>query len=469
MPHAVDLAVIGVGIRQIPSVLADCERKGVGAVEIITSGFAETGPEGVKHQQQLTDWAARTGIVVGGPNCLGLMHAPTGMVALPTSFERVTPGSVGVILQSGMMAPTVLAPLFARGIGITFAVTTGNEADLEAADYIRYLVEDDETRVIGCFAEQIKTPERFIEACQLAAEHEKPIVMLKIGRSEAAQSAALAHTGSLAGADAVVDALLRKLGVSRVSSVDEMLEQIAVFHAPRRPRGAGVAAVIVSGGAAGLLSDLAPDCGITFTDLPESTREGLREVVPEFGNVGNPLDLTGQAVFQTDILSRALDLLAETPGVDVVVYGRGFPSPLDRQAAVGRILEEATHRHGQTVFLVMSLVGGHFYKSASPDLPVAEPVDRLSGIPFVQGSDYGLRAIKALIDYGQFLGQRHTACFAPLRSRVCFSRHRAADRTGIKSHPGAVRHPGHARASGYERCRSARGGRSDRLPGCAQG
>jgi len=406
VPHAVDLVVVGVAAARVPALLEECERKQVGALDIISSGFAETGPEGAKRQAELSAWAERTGIVVGGPNCLGLMHVPSGMIALPTSFGKPLAGSVGVVLQSGMMAPTVLFPLFARGIGVTFAVTSGNEADVEAADYIRYFVEDDETRVIGCFAEQIKTPARFIEACEAAAERQKPIVMLKIGRSEAARRAALAHTGSMVGSDDVTDAVLRKLGVSRVSGVDEMLEQLAVFHAPRLPRGGGVAAVIVSGGAAGLLSDLAPECDISFTKLPPETEQGLREVVPEFGNVGNPLDVTGQAVFQTQILERCLDLLAEAPGVDVVVYGRSHPARLDAAAPVGRALAMAAVRRPDTVFLAMALVGGHYYPSQSPDVPIAEPVDGLSGVPFLQGSEYGLRAIAALIRYADFLRTR---------------------------------------------------------------
>ena len=122
-------------------------------------------------------------------------------------------------------------------------MTSGNEADLEAADYIRYFAEDDETRVIGCFSEQIKTPARFVAACAAAAERQKPIVMLKIGRSEASRRVAAAHTGSLVGADGVVDAALRKLGVTRVSTLDELLETLAVFHARKLPRGRGVAAV----------------------------------------------------------------------------------------------------------------------------------------------------------------------------------------------------------------------------------
>ncbi len=406
IPHAVDLVVVGVAAARVPALLEEAEHKGVGALDIITSGFAETGAEGAERQRQLAEWAQRTGIVVGGPNCLGLMHVPSGMIALPTSFGKLLPGSVGVVLQSGMMAPTVLFPLFARGIGVTFAVTSGNEADVEASDYIRYFVDDEETRVIGVFAEQIKTPSRFIEACQAAAERQKPIVMLKIGRSEAARRAALAHTGSMVGSDDVIDAVLKKLGVSRVTSVDEMLEQIAVFHAPRLPRGPGVAAVIVSGGAAGLLSDLAPDCGIQFASLPESTLQELKKVVPEFGNVGNPLDVTGQAVFQTEILQRSIDLLAEARGVDVVVYGRSHPARLDAAAPVGKTLEEAAKRHTDTVFLAMALVGGHYYPSQSPDLPMAEPTDRLAGVPFLQGSDQGLKAIAALIRYAEFLRRR---------------------------------------------------------------
>ena len=150
--------------------------------------------------------------------------------------------------------------------------------------------------------------------------------MLKIGRSEAARRAALGHTGSLVGADDVIDAVLRQNGVTRVASVDEMFEALAVFHTRRLPRGNGLAAISVSGGAAGLLSDLAADCGVDFAPLADETQQKLREVVPEFGNVGNPLDVTGQGVFQPELLERSLDLLAADPGVDAILYARSFPS-----------------------------------------------------------------------------------------------------------------------------------------------
>ena len=402
IPHPVDLVVVGIAHRYIPELLDQCERIGVGALEILSSGFAETGKAGARRQAELSAWAKRTGIPVGGPNCLGLMNAHSGMVALPTAFERMIPGAVGAILQSGMMAPSVLVPLIAREIGLTIAVTTGNEADVEAADYLEYLVEHDETRVIACFTEQLKSPQRFIASCELAAERQKPIVMLKIGRSEAGQRAALAHTGSLVGADGAIDALLRKLGVTRVSSVDELLEAVAVFHARKLPRGRGVGAVIVSGGAAGLLADLAPETGVEFPPLPERTVAALKETVPEYGSVGNPLDITGQGVFETQILDRSLDLLAESGVLDVVVYCRGFPARLDRQTPVGRSLERAVEQHPDVQFLIMALAGGHLHANSYADVEVVEPLLQLDGVPFLQGADYGLRAIAALIRYAEF-------------------------------------------------------------------
>lgn len=406
VPWAIDLVVVGVSRRAVPDLLLQCEQKQVGALVMITSGYAETGPEGAVRQRELSEWSQRTGIPVCGPNCLGLMHVPSGMIALPSSFFELIPGRVGLILQSGMMAPSLLAPLFARNIGVTFAITSGNEASVDLADYISYLADDDETRVIGCFAEQIKRPEAFIAACSLAAERRKPVVMLKIGRSDASRTSAMAHTGSLVGSDAVIDAALRKLGVARVLSVDEMFEALAIFHNRRLPRGHGLAAISVSGGAAGLLSDLALETGVCFTPLPEPTATELKKVVPEFGSVGNPLDVTGQGVFQTDLLSRSLDLLASTSGIDAIVYARSFPAWMDADTPVYQTLANAVERHPEVPLIPMSLSGGHFMPRQAADTPIKSPVDRFDGMPFLQGAEYGLKAVAAFMRYAGFQRER---------------------------------------------------------------
>src|SRR5215207_5202795 len=199
--------------------------------------------------------------------------------------------------------------------------------------------------------------------------------MLKIGRSEIAQRSALAHTGSLVGADDVTDAVLRKLGVIRVDTVDDLYEAIAIFHARKLPRGGGVVPVSVSGGAGGLLADLAQEIGVEFPPLPRDTAAELRKIVPEYGNVGNPLDITGQGVFETEMVRGAFEQLATAGNLDIVVWARSFPCNLDRQTPVGLILEGAVEKYPEIVFLVMALVSGHFYPAAGADTEVADPIN----------------------------------------------------------------------------------------------
>jgi acetyltransferase len=407
VPEPVDHVVVGVPGRLLPRVLADCEASRAGALNVISSGFAElAGDQGHQRQQELRAWAERTGIRVVGPNCLGLISTPGKLWALPGWYDRVQPGPIAVVLQSGQMASSIATPLSDRGIGFTYIVSSGNEADLEAADFVSHFLDDPQTRVIGVFVEQFRTPARLIAVAERAADLGKPIIALKIGRSEAARGAARAHTGSLVGSDRVVDALLRQHGITRVSSVDEMLEALAIFHAPRLPRGDGVAAIFVSGGAVGLAHDLATQTGVGFARLDEPTAARLKEVVPEYGSVGNPLDITGQGVFDAPIFEGAVAALAEAPGVDTILYGRGFPARLDKQGPVGRVLTEAVEKYPDRLFLVFSLVGGELHPWPALDPPIKEPIAELGGVPFLQGTEYTLKAVAALNRYAAFQRER---------------------------------------------------------------
>ncbi len=410
VPHHLDLVIIGVAHRLVPGVLDQCAQKGVGAVCVVTSGFSEVvSAKGAGRQADIVSWSAWTGIPLLGPNCLGLLNAHERFVALPPYWDRVPGGAVGAVFQSGMMSAAMTLQLVERGMGLSLAVTTGNEAAVNAADVIQYLAEDDVTRVIATFSEQIKSPPRLVAACETAAAAGKPIVMLKIGRSEGARRTARAHTGSLVGADDVVDAALRKLGVTRVSSIDELVETVALFHTRKLPRGKGVAVISVSGGIGGLLSDQAEVAGIEFPPLPAATARDLMEIVPEFGSVGNPLDVTGQGVFETRMLDASLDALALAPGIDIVVHARGWPAMLDRAAPVGTALERAVSLHPETLFLVLSVSGGRQYAGPYPRVPSAEPFGELDGVPFLQGSECALRAIASLIRYAEFQRGRAAA------------------------------------------------------------
>ncbi|MFW6074365.1 MAG: acetate--CoA ligase family protein, partial [Chloroflexota bacterium] len=362
VPGGVDLAVIGVPARFVSGVLDQCEAAGVGAINIITSGYGEqlSDDKAQERQHELAEFAERTGIRIVGPNCLGNISVPNMMCGMSGPYEGLTPGPVALALQSGLLAYSLVIPAMQRGMGFSYVVTTGNEADLEATDLLRYYVQDDHTRVIGAFIEQFRDPHAFIEVAQMAAEAQKPIVVLKIGRSEAGRRSAMAHTGSLAGSDAVADAVLKQYGVIRVRSLDEMTETLAAFYSPRLPSGPGVGAIYVSGGAAGLVSDISQDLGIELPDLAPQTIERLEKVIPEYGSVGNPLDTTGMAGAIPEIMQGAIEGMAEDPNIHTVIYGQPYPQLVDLDTPAGEVMRVAHEKYPDKVFLAISLVPGHF-------------------------------------------------------------------------------------------------------------
>lgn len=408
VPGPVDLAVIGVPARLIPRVLEQAAMKQVGALDIITSGFAEIPTEeGARRQAALRSFAQETGIRIVGPNCFGVLSAPARMLAYPGTYERLIDGAMAVALQSGQMVPCILTPCFDRGFGFRYVISSGNEVDLEAADFLRYFLEDPQTRVLGCYVEQFRSPAKLLEVADLAAEMGKPLVVVKIGRSEAARQAAQAHTAALAGSDEIIDAVFRQRGIIRVKDVDEFVETMAAFHSRRLPRGNRVAAITLSGAVCGLIHDLADEAGVTFPALTPETVARLEPVVPDYVNIGNPLDITGIGVLQSKIFEGAVDALSEADNLDVIVYVRGVPSMLDTQSAVGKAWLRAIERHPEKVFLFVSIVGGGVHQAASSLAgPPAEPVTMVDGVPFLQGLTPGLKAIGALIRYARFQESR---------------------------------------------------------------
>jgi acyl-CoA synthetase (NDP forming) len=426
VPEPVDHVVVGVPGRLLPQILDDAEANGAGCLVIVSAGFAElAGEDGARRQRELRDWSTRTGIRVVGPNCLGMLSTPGKLRALYGWYAPIVPGPIAVVLHSGQMASSVATPLSDRGIGFSYIVTSGNEADLEATDFVRYFVEDPGVKVIGAFLEQLRSPERLVEVAELAAERGKPIVVLKLGRSEGAVRAARAHTGSLVGSDRAVDAVFRRHGIQRVGSIDEMFEALAIFHAPRRPKGDGVGLIFVSGGASGMAHDLAGETGIRLPPLDEATAARLAGVVPEYGSVGNPLDITGQGVFDQPILEGAVAALAEAPGIDTIAYGRGFPARLDRQGIVGRVFSEAVEKYPEKLFLIFSLVGGRMFPEPAPTPPMVEPISAIGGVPFLQDSAYTYRAIAALNRYAAFQRRRAAGPAARLTEDAARTRARA--------------------------------------------
>lgn len=406
----IDLAIIVVPNRLTFDMLDTCERVGVGAVNLIASGFAETpgDEEGQERQRRIREFAERTGIRIAGPNCLGNISVRNRMNAKSGPYFGPLPaGPIAAVFQSGLLSYSLVSPLVDRNVGFTYVVTSGNEADLETADFIRYFIEDEETRVIGAFVEQFRDPTKLLEVADLAVERGKPIVVLKVGRSEGGRRAALAHTGSLVGSDEIADAVMRQHGIIRVGSIDEMLETLAIFHARKLPRGNGVATVFMSGGAAGLASDLGQDLGLHYPPLADTTRESLAKIIPSYGTIDNPLDTTGQLWETPGGMQRAISALVEDPSLHVIVYGRPFPGRMNVSAG-GEFPGDLPERFPEKLFLIMSIAGGRHRHENYPDEKMEAPTDTLDGIPFLQGIENSLRAIRSLLRYASFQQGRGT-------------------------------------------------------------
>jgi acyl-CoA synthetase (NDP forming) len=338
-----DLAFIMAPTHAVESVLEDAGAAGVRNAVVLASGFREAGPEGRALEDRLVACARAQGVTLLGPNCLGFLnaHARTAPFALTIPLP-LTPGPVGIALQSGALASVVLGFLRARAIGVSTLATVGNEAMISTADVLQYLAEDPDTRVICLFLEEIGDPVAFARAARAAEQAGKPIVALKVGSSPAGQQSALAHTGAVAGDDAVVSAFLADLNVIRVTSLEELLVTGALLGYARWPAGRRMGVLTLSGGACDLIADKASAQGLDIPPFAAATVDAITPHMPSFATVRNPLDATGYVLAnsRTSALTpvdHALDAAAGDPGLDLVLFaGLSLPDakpPDDRLAA----------------------------------------------------------------------------------------------------------------------------------------
>ena len=294
LPEPADLAFILAPVQAVESVLADMGAAGVKNAVVLASGYREVGEDGRALEDALVSRAIANGITVLGPNCLGFLNARTR--AAPYALTVPPPliaGPVAVVLQSGALASVVLAFTRAHAIGVSVLTSVGNECMIKTVDVIDYLIEDDATKVICLFLEEIGDPAKFARVAEKASRAGKPIVALKVGSSQVGQQAALAHTGAVAGNDAVVDAALRQLNVIRVTSLEELLTTGAMLGYNRWPRGRRMGVLSASGGSCDIIADAASTEGLQIPDFALPTAAAITQHLPPFASAHNPLDVTG--------------------------------------------------------------------------------------------------------------------------------------------------------------------------------
>lgn len=312
LPEVPDLVLVAVPGRAAVEALESAAALGVGAAIVLSAGFAESGAEGAALQARIAPLAARSGMRVLGPNCLGAVSVPeraigTFSVALETRMPAT--GGIAIVSQSGNVGSAALRMLGDCGAGLSRFVATGNEADLQAGDAIAWLAGDDATRVILCCLETCRDADRLTHALDLARAAGKPVLVLKIGTSEAGRMAAQSHTGGLAGADRVFDAVFARHGAVRVRSLEELVQVgVAAEAVGHRRIGTAPSAALIaaSGGFGVMMADAAAAVGVAVNPLGAAAQERIRAILP-LAATANPVDATAQMSASPGVLEGLVD------------------------------------------------------------------------------------------------------------------------------------------------------------------
>ncbi len=390
VPGPVDLAVVALPARLVPGTIEELGRAGVPAAVVFSSGFAETGEEGRVLERRLREAARAGGVRVCGPNTLGLINAFDKVFATFTQYAygETPAGPAGFVTQSGAFGTAISALARQRGTGFGYFVNTGNECDVQFAEAMREVLADSRIRVGAGYIEGVADGEGLVATAEAALELGKPIVLTKVGRSDAGARAAASHTGSLAGEDAVFDGVVRQFGLLRARNEEHMLDLVETFaHAPL-PNGCGVGIITQSGGAGVLMADRAEELGLEVPVLGAETEARLRKVLPPFGAAQNPVDLTAQFIAEPAILRESVKIMLEDPAIDIaVIWFQLMTQFVDELVGIFRELKRTVRKPMVAVW-------------------VAGPEDgiralRKLGMPVLRGAEPAIDAVAGLVRYAR--------------------------------------------------------------------
>ncbi len=406
LPAAPDVALVLLGPAQAHEAVGALAERGTAAAIVLAGGYAESGADGIRLQRELLEAAGSMRLL--GPNTIGLVNLTDGVpLSASGALEGEQPavGGIALLSQSGGILGALLSHAAARGIGLSKLVATSNEADLEVADFIDFLADDPATSVIALYLETIRDAPRFRAATRRAAQAGKPVVAFKVGRSAAGMRAVVSHTGALAGADRMYDALFEREGVIRAQRYPDLLD-ISMALSPRRVlRGKRVAILTSTGGAGSLVSDSLGLAGFA-TPPPEGvTAERLRALQGDSQAVldRNPIDVT-LAGLKSDLLQAAIDAVAESPDYDAVVMVVGSSS-LSRPDLVAGVIRNVLPRSDKPILAYVS-----------PSAPQVVRALGTSGIPAFstpEGCAAGLIALSKAFDAAQRVAPPRSAAAAP--------------------------------------------------------
>jgi len=393
-PGPVDLAIIGVPAAATMEALYQCVSKGVKAAIVFTSGFAEVGESGRAVQEEMRQLAQSTGMRILGPNCLGAVNFYNGCAATFMYHDKPKdlyyPEKLSYITQSGGLGTIIFQMVLQHSVGFNYFVSTGNEADVNFAEVLSYLVGREEVKLIGGYIEGLsKDGALFMEACHEALKKQKLVTFQKVGCTAVGATAAASHTGALVGEDRVYDGVFKQHGVVRVDDVEQMNALVLLHAAGRLPAGKNIGVITISGGGGVMVADKCPQYGLEVVRLTEATQESLREFFPPYGAVANPVDLTSAIFVDEALFQRAIRTVMDDPLVDVGAFFYNLQMP-DPEAAE-KIID--VYNSIEKPLLIFNWPTGQDYAVEAKEKMVR------AGIPVIEHVPSGLWALSALADW----------------------------------------------------------------------
>jgi 4-hydroxybutyryl-CoA synthetase (ADP-forming) len=395
IPDSIDLAVVAAPSKFTPAVMEEVGKKGIKGAIIVSAGFKEVDEVGAKLEREVGEIAKKYGIRVIGPNCLGIMSFSKDNI-MNSTFLKVTPkyGNIALVSQSGAICAATVEDAEAQDIGFSKVISMGNKVDMDESDVLELLAEDEDTRVIVIYLEDIRNGRRFMEiAKEITTEKKKPIIVLKAGRTAEGAKAAASHTGALGGSDANYESAFAQCGVIRVDTMGELFDLATAFSKQPLPDG-GVVIVSNAGGPAIISTDACSRYGLKMADL-SSIKDEIANVIPPYGSPRNPVDIVGDADYLR--FEKVLLLVLAHPNVGSVVT-MCTPSATLNYDDLARILVKMSQQFSNKTMFA-SLMG------------LAEGIENRKimsegGIPYYLYSEPAIKTLKAMYDFKKWVDSK---------------------------------------------------------------
>jgi acyl-CoA synthetase (NDP forming) len=404
VPGSVDLAIVAVPSPFVPQVVKECVDKGVKSIILISAGFGEVGVKGLKIQNEMVKICKEGGTrIVTGPNCEGIISLIHNTWAhLFSSPIPPAPGEIAVVAQSGGILEAVLNHMWDYDVGTSYCISTGNEADLGIPDYMDYLVKDVHTKVIVLFIEGIRNGEKFKEAAKMAITTGKPIVAMKVGKSERGRLTAISHTGALTGLDEVYDAIFRRFGIIRAYNIDELIDVAMALAWQPLPKGKRVGAVTDSGGVSCQIADVIEETELELPEFTDNSTKTLLELLPLAATPKNPLDVTGAISpgEYAEKIAKCIEIVAKDVNVDIVLNVVTYwPLPI-----IPNVAESVVKAAKRVMELGKPFLACWPWITMSAFPEIIKQFTK-NKIPFYSMPERALKAAEAMAKYSDFRGR----------------------------------------------------------------